>query len=499
MNNKQMYYNESSVVLLGNWDPFRKRVGGEKYNFFRTNTNPSLTGAVLDFGNGMVDFESEALRALVYLRFVYRVSDLRWYELLFIRLCWIVFGCSPRSNRFQDEKYVANPFQIVWTSTNVDGGKSKNTYKLLSVRRSFFLKERWMFFFGNSDRLVERLNSRRLGFLAKMGLIEKRKTRDSTFSLWKRACFVDDELVESSLPEVGVSSDRELFLVNPKVYVADNGKVPDAFRAKVPNLSWLEGDLCNLWIEDPVTAGIEMYDLCGEDLRVASLLTEGKMSAIDLDLSSVRKFQAIGLLYDSIVLEDRRKDWQDRLEQARISLKESRVAIMHEIINPTQINILRRYARLMDESGYLDRDSLYSTNQRFWLHEEQATALVHSFINGILNEISDRNVKPGDNALTLYKPGAQLPRHRDDVDEYVFVGSLVVDAQPEVGRGDSWPIYVSVDEVVHKASLGVGDIVIIDPHDEHWRDVLESHSCCVMLHWFMDEDFFGKVNQTMYY
>jgi len=111
----------------------------------------------------------------------------------------------------------------------------------------------------------------------------------------------------------------------------------------------------------------------------------------------------------------------------------------------------------------------------------------------------DGRVKPASNALAIYRPGAKLPRHKDDVDAYAYVVSLVVYTEPETDRDDAWPIYAAVDGKEHEAKIRAGDFVMMDPHDEHWRDHLTSHSCCIMLLWFVDEKYSGNINGVTYY
>lgn len=284
------------------------------------------------------------------------------------------------------------------------------------------------------------------------------------------------------------------YVLNPGIHhTLDNA--PAAVRRQIPNRGWARACVPTLWVEDPVKGIVSMYWLDDVQARLLAELQAGSRQVRQLDPHTLRLFVYSGILHDPRELPARRDAWQQRLSALGERLDSDGCMTFESVLSPIELAIGRKYLRFMMEGKYLLLDRVNGkTQERFWCHRDEFTFYLQGQVCALLNQVLDKPVKPGHNALTIYGNGATLPRHRDDVLAFSWVMSLPIEARPEARKEQAWPIYVETPTRVHKALLQSGDGHLIDPQMPHWREQLVEGRLGILFLWFVPQDYRGFVN-----
>lgn len=473
--------------------------------FFESEREPGLTAFIMQSPEGLSDervsnLKLEDIRALEHMGFIYpRAQTSLWLRSIAVILCCMLGYATKFS--YRDKLYIINPLVVVALKTKRRDSLPEMRYRLFGLSKPFWRRQSWIFATIFDDEGVDDGPEMDLERLTKWGLMTPLEATQDSAVVYREASLVGDSLFSAiprhSLARFGAAS-ADACSINPHAILCQPREIPNEVARFVRNLSWLRMDSPSAWISDPERGSVTAFSLQESDFtRIQGLQSEKeKLAAID-DPTYV-KLRTIRFLIDLNEESDRQKAWQVKKEKARVDLRTKKFAIVTDFIDGVELGILKRYVGGMREKKFLIHDKLYHTKQRYWVHHEILTEWFQERIGKFINEISDIKVKASDNALTIYKPGAVLPRHRDDVDEYKYVVSLVVDTAPEIDRDGAWPLAVAIDGEVHNASLRAGDFVLIDPHHEHWREKLVGHSCAVMLCWYIEDSYFGNINNRMY-
>jgi hypothetical protein len=81
-------------------------------------------------------------------------------------------------------------------------------------------------------------------------------------------------------------------------------------------------------------------------------------------------------------------------------------------------------------------------------------------------------VKTSYSFTSAYESGTTLPVHTDRP-QCMHNASVILAIDPSTADPKRWPLMISINGVVHKAELGVGDAVYYSGvKDPHWRDAL---------------------------
>ncbi|MBA2711524.1 MAG: hypothetical protein H0U57_13160 [Tatlockia sp.] len=271
----------------------------------------------------------------------------------------------------------------------------------------------------------------------------------------------------------------------------------DHFSIAVDNdYEWLLKVNPSVVVEDPVTKILSIYWLSESHIQCLKGLLENHLTIDELDKEIITLFSTIYILEQRDHLKQRSLNWQKTIEKAKEELLEHKILTLHDVIQPVVLAIARKYLRHLDQQKYLIADKANGkTKERYWQHRDDFTFFIQSQMCTLLNQILPEPVKIGHNAITVYKPGATLPKHIDDVLAFSWVMSVPLDTQPERDRGQAWPIFVETDDnKVLSSSLSMGDAVLINPQMPHWRDMLEDHSLGIVFLWFIPANYQGFVN-----
>ncbi|CDL79300.1 hypothetical protein [Xenorhabdus cabanillasii] len=294
------------------------------------------------------------------------------------------------------------------------------------------------------------------------------------------------------LPTIDLSS--HLYQLNPRVYLSIDG-LDAKLRGQIPNLKWALSCSPNIWVHDPVKDILSMYWLTPAQQKNLHDLLASRMHINELDPETFTLFVYSGIVYDPSMIQTRREQWSWQLSELKKQLVQNSCFTFEGILSPIELAIARKYMRFMMDKKYLLLDRANgNTQQRLWYHRDEFSFYLQGQVCKLINQVLTDPVKPGHNALTVYKSGAILSRHKDDVLAFSWVMSLPVETKPEISKDQAWPIYVETPMAVHKAMLQSGDGHLINPQMPHWRDVLEDGQLSILLLWFVPQNFTGYVN-----
>ncbi len=231
-----------------------------------------------------------------------------------------------------------------------------------------------------------------------------------------------------------------------------------------------------IWVDDPGTRILSPYwtstrvQQCVRDLICGQILP----SSIKSDL--LRLLSAANILVSPSWTNDRLKQWQKIVNTSRESLQCKQYAVIPRMVHPLQLSALRRYFRALNVQGFLSQElTSRVVSKRRIRHNEKVTRFLHQQIVSLIKRITAEEIKPSYSMLCVYFPEAFLRRHIDR-EQCVWNLSLLVDADPETDRSQSWPIYLDVDRGgPQRVSLEIGDGVLFrGTKTPHWRDELPS-------------------------
>lgn len=312
--------------------------------------------------------------------------------------------------------------------------------------------------------------------------------------------FGKEAQLDSALLEY-IPNDRRFFAtkdqvlaLNQQVYFIKD--MPQNFVSRVYDMEWLSRVSPSIIVEDPITKTLSIYWLSQAQERCLEGLKTGALAVDELDEEMQNLFSAIYVLEHEAELTARALNWQETIQKARQELSDKKIITLREIIDPVYLAIARKYLRHLTDQKYFIADNANGkTKERYWQHRDNFTFFIQSQMCTLLNQILPKPVKIGHNAITLYKRGATLPKHIDDVLAFSWVMSIPLDTQPETDRGHAWPIFVETrSDTVLSAFLGMGDAVLMNPQMPHWRERLEDHSLGIVFLWFIAAEYKGYVN-----
>ncbi|WP_437896078.1 hypothetical protein [Sorangium sp. So ce124] len=281
-------------------------------------------------------------------------------------------------------------------------------------------------------------------------------------------------------------------VLNREIIVQRGARVPGELVARVGRPRWVSEDLPDLWVGDPITRALSIYWLRPEHKEIVQALVEGRRSPADLDSDVLALLSRMDVLVPKDDEARRGREWRERFDSARESLRRRRCALIPDMLHPLQLALWRRYCRKMYDERYLRYDDDYDTKGRYYLHDEDASWFLQEQACSILNRFLPSPVKPVSNFFAVYREGAFLGRHTDGQEVgATHAMSVLIDTEPEVGRSDAWPLCLSANGRTERLLLRAGDAALFDPHVPHWRDRLQGHGCAVMIFWFVPADFRG--------
>lgn len=396
---------------------------------------------------------------------------------------------------YKDKPYVVTSFIFMAFNSQLPKQYIRETVVLPSWVSGFSKQVFQLIQQGVTKSNIASLPATRVQKLVKHGVLIATQDYPTLDTFFGKEARLDRTLLDY------IPKDRQLrlirnqeFKLNQQVYFIRD--IPEAFASRIYDREWLFTVNPSIVVEDCVTKVLSIYWLTSTQEQVLKALLAGTLSIDKLDEETQGLFAAINVLEQEEDLKKRALKWQETIQQARQELSDTKIIRFKEIISPVNLAMARKYLRHLTEQKYFIADNANGkTKERYWQHRDNFTFFIQSQMCTVLNQLLPEPVKIGHNAITLYKPGAILPKHIDDVIAFSWVMSIPLDTQPETDADNAWPIFAQAGRnKVLSASLGMGDAVLMNPQMPHWREQLEGHSLGIVFLWFIPTTYKGYVN-----
>jgi hypothetical protein len=264
----------------------------------------------------------------------------------------------------------------------------------------------------------------------------------------------------------------ESLVVNQRVYVQEQPEPPAAIADRVPHRKSFLPGYPILWVEDPGIHALSPYWPSDSMAETFDRLRSGRASPSTLPGEVAERLLQARVIVPQGYEASRVSEWWSKCEGLRGQLEAEQYAVLRDVIAPLQLAALRGYFRRMDAAGYLVKENGPDNIDRHVMHNEPVSRFAHRQINALINQIVPAPVKPSYSYLSVYQPGAVLPRHIDRP-QCVWNLSLLIDNDPEVQASDAWPIFLEVEGEAREVRLDMGDAVLYRGTEvPHWREAL---------------------------
>ena len=289
----------------------------------------------------------------------------------------------------------------------------------------------------------------------------------------------------------GAERDEKLVL-NECCYLQDCDLLPKTIESRLPILPPLRVQQPLVWIDDPASRSLSVYELDSVAGRFARALLDGEHASEEVP-TTIRQVLALArVLVPPNYAVARKHEWNANLVRAKAQWSEHGFALLPRVLDPIATAGYRDYVRQLANTERLRSDSAYPgrrTAYRDRLCEFLHTQLIHT-----VESVLEQPILASYSYFCEYLPGAVLERHRDRP-QCKWNISLVLDADPETPRTAAWPLFIETDEV-HEVRLAPGDAVLYSGTDHwHWRDAQPTgcRTRIAFLH-FVPKDFIARLD-----
>jgi len=315
--------------------------------------------------------------------------------------------------------------------------------------------------FATTETVLEKLNQDDIKILIEQGaLIESDPPAIATYPN----------------PSIAEETFSEQLATAEQVFIQNNGEaIPDKVLGllgkQIPELP--KGTI--VWTCD-----------AGTRLPNATLLSDKKISELIIDPKQ-------RLAIPSVAAQ--KKQWQQKLNIAKIEFKRQAYAQLIDIITPTHQRALKEHVRLLVKNNYFGPIGDGQVDRRMAIHNETVTASIHHRLTKLVSLITGEVLQASYAYLGCYLGGAVLERHVDRA-QCQYNLSIVFDMSDEEGNAvEPWPIYLQVRNKPVAVNLEVGSGLLYRGTDiEHWREKLpEGHRAIVCFYHFVSPSFDGAL------
>jgi hypothetical protein len=230
-----------------------------------------------------------------------------------------------------------------------------------------------------------------------------------------------------------------------------------------------------LWVEHPVTKILQPIELDPAGARIIQDLESGTIVPRDLPPATLAL-----LLLGQVVVPVAAAS-PSPLTELRESLVSDKYLVVRNVVSPLFVAAMRRHYRALARAGHLVTDPEQVKGMRDGMYCEFVLLYVQDQLGRWLNGIVPRPMKPSFAFFTRYRPEAVLARHVDR-EQCLWNVSLAIDADPDPGRADAWPLCFQVGDEARSVRLGLGDAVLYSGVETpHWRDALAAGRTAALL------------------
>jgi hypothetical protein len=294
---------------------------------------------------------------------------------------------------------------------------------------------------------------------------------------------------------LGPPSEPGDLIVNPTLAQLGTDGPTASMRGRIKLRNRFRPDRSWLWLQEPDMRAPGLYSFVQGDRHLTSLAAGAPVPA-DIDGATRRQLLAAGVLESASEADQRRKEREHRVAQARRELHDQRYTTLRHVIAPLQIAAARRYYRDAISEGYLVPGDAEWPNRPFSSRDPIGN-FFHTQMNGLISEIAGTPLKPSFSFFASYRTGAELPPHRDR-DQCEYAMSILVDFSPEPDDQSPWPIFVQPPGApsATPVPLGIGDAVLYYGREvRHHREILtQAEYCSCWFCFYVAQDFDGPLD-----
>ena len=279
-------------------------------------------------------------------------------------------------------------------------------------------------------------------------------------------------------PAIHPNGNASASILNPSIeYLADSkGGSLNLSGSAQTNLKlvahFLQPDRYWYLIHSPKQYAPRLYSLNEEQHHIVQNSTPGEAVGSNMDPALHKLFFEAEILVTCEHLNNAAVAGEKSEAACADELHSKRYTIKRSIFHPFQSASIRRYYRELIDEGFL-RFGDESWPLRFYTPWDSIAYVYQQLTHPLFARITRRIVEPTFLFFASYRPGAELPPHRDR-DACEYSSSILLDYVPEPDDVCSWPLYVELlDPPGHEVPvlLGVGDMLLYYGRElKHYRN-----------------------------
>ena len=268
-------------------------------------------------------------------------------------------------------------------------------------------------------------------------------------------------------------------ILNPSLdYIGDSATVATTntklFQAPLKmDANFTEKERHWYLVPEPAQYAPRLYSMSDDQHRILqSISPGGSVPSNGLDPSLLKIFCEAEIFVSPDYLQTIAARIQNRIQTCSNQLQSKRYTILPFLFHPFQLAALRRYYRALIEEGYL-RFGDDKWPLRFYTPLDPVAHLYHQLAHPVFAAITGKELEPTFLFFASYRPGAELPVHRDR-EACEFSSSILLDFVPEPEDLSPWPLNVELldppGEIV-PVYLGIGDMLLYYGRElRHYRE-----------------------------
>jgi hypothetical protein len=156
----------------------------------------------------------------------------------------------------------------------------------------------------------------------------------------------------------------------------------------------------------------------------------------------------------------------------------------------------RRFYRGLIEEGFLPLGDA-EWPDRYFATKEPLAHFFHQQLTAVVSRVAGEPVKPSFCVFASYRPGAELPPHRDR-EQCEYSLSILIDHSPEPTDVSPWPLYLQPPDASAATPVagGLGDGVLYYGREvTHFRErLIDADFCSFWFFFYVPEGFTGPLD-----
>jgi len=256
-----------------------------------------------------------------------------------------------------------------------------------------------------------------------------------------------------------------------------------------PGRAWMIAD------DDPLAAP-RIYSYGSDAAPAMEQLEAGHPVPESLSPPLRQQLVAAGIVQSTPIQAQEREQRLHDAEAARRQLAEQRYTMLRRLIPPLQLAAARRFYRALIAEGFLPFGDA-EWPDRYFAAKEPLAYFFHQQLTDVVSRVAGQPVKPSFCFFASYRPGAELPAHRDRAQcEYSL--SILVDHSPEPNGPGSWPLYLQppAAPTATAVAAALGDGVLYYGREvTHFRErLVAADFCSFWFFFYVPVDFAGPLD-----